>query len=989
MSTIFSPVVYEIDDESDEDFSDVLGPDVVFGDDDDGGIQIETTLQTHLSGQSSESSSASAVVSAAASFAAPLPDPEPEHVLEHSAVAPAVDLATAPAAALPTAPGAAPTTAPLPDPTPEPESIPVPASKFAAEPGHSVMGITVPAHVAPIGVGNALMATKGMHHLQHLKNQQQQAQQSPPVEPPAEPGTSSVLPEVSHLPLAPSTGGPPPGREDVAPASSASASASASARPPPDSYFTVVSGIGMWNSWTRNFKTPLLAVLDLVDNSIDASLKNDDGAIQHALFVPAEKKNRVHINPARACPSGITLTNTCLTEVRPLSEVLSVYDSAKGKDRESIGENGVGLKQACAALSDCSFVVAKRSDITGHDGARTVQLSIGVLDRGLQKNHGCRLPAFDCSLRLTRSENSALTIAHNIGGGAPGVANRPPPTVIVEKISEAIEQAMHSDVEVIDSVANFGGILDVEKEQEGGTAKYSSESFLSMEGFRRGVQNLAANVVDLLDKPTWGGVAFRVLLAKLKHGQQKQDSLYTMEEAREKEETAQEESGSRLLLDVLTTELPRNYIHVPRAFDFVVDNRSVTFGSWQNRLVDMTKFVARISEKKLYSNPESEMTWVCEPEGYDMNIYIGFDPVRLADHDSEKKASLFIYSRQSGRLIKYIEDARSTLKLGASGSDYSQGLTVIVDDVNGKLPLNPTKQDIAFGEQAGGHIHEKNLYAWVGAISHFYWKRHLGKCREKTKTALACKVLSQAKAVAKAEAWCEDINNANLDVFSGLQWRKIHHLIRPVQSGKAASNFIEGIDTKFRMHTKKTISDEESDMGDEIAFRMNIPPPAHSRTPKQRNKKRKITNISEKEPDETTSSVNATSSVDAFMKKISSKKQSKKCKNCVVKDRDIDALSTKLGLMEKRIEKINTELKISNKSLKLALKRNVTSSASNSRKEKEEKQRVRQEKEQNEEMEKLKRRNQHLEAMMKGMVSQHGLLGAESDTDTDDSLTSI
>merc|ERR1719469_792378 len=221
-----------------------------------------------------------------------------------------------------------------------------------------------------------------------------------------------------------------------------------------------------------------------------------------------------------------------------------------------------------------------------------------------------------------------------------------------------------------------------------------------MEGFRRGVRNLAANVVDLLDKSTWGSVAFRVLLAKLKHGQQKQDTLYTMEEAREKEETTQEESGSRLLLDVLTTELPRNYIHVPRAFDFVVDNHPVTFGSWQNKLVEMTKFVVRISEKKLYSNPESEMTWVCEPEGYDMNIYIGFDPTRLADHNSEKKASLFIYSRQSGRLIKYIEDARSTLKLGASGSDYSQGLTVIVDDVDGKLPLNPTKQDIAFGEQA-------------------------------------------------------------------------------------------------------------------------------------------------------------------------------------------------------------------------------------------------------------------------------------------------
>eukprot|EP00566_Odontella_aurita_P030293 CAMPEP_0113598490 /NCGR_PEP_ID=MMETSP0015_2-20120614/41619_1 /TAXON_ID=2838 /ORGANISM="Odontella" /LENGTH=65 /DNA_ID=CAMNT_0000506519 /DNA_START=275 /DNA_END=469 /DNA_ORIENTATION=- /assembly_acc=CAM_ASM_000160 len=34
---------------------------------------------------------------------------------------------------------------------------------------------------------------------------------------------------------------------------------------------TRVNGIGLWNSWTRNFKTPLLALLDLFDNSIDAA----------------------------------------------------------------------------------------------------------------------------------------------------------------------------------------------------------------------------------------------------------------------------------------------------------------------------------------------------------------------------------------------------------------------------------------------------------------------------------------------------------------------------------------------------------------------------------------------------------------------------------------------------------------------------------------------------------------------------------------------
>ena len=42
---------------------------------------------------------------------------------------------------------------------------------------------------------------------------------------------------------------------------------------------TRVNGIGQWNAWTRNFNSPLLALLDLFDNSVDAAMKpmNDDG----------------------------------------------------------------------------------------------------------------------------------------------------------------------------------------------------------------------------------------------------------------------------------------------------------------------------------------------------------------------------------------------------------------------------------------------------------------------------------------------------------------------------------------------------------------------------------------------------------------------------------------------------------------------------------------------------------------------------------------
>lgn len=35
----------------------------------------------------------------------------------------------------------------------------------------------------------------------------------------------------------------------------------------------VCEGIGQWNAWTRNFNSPLLALLDLFDNSVDAAMK--------------------------------------------------------------------------------------------------------------------------------------------------------------------------------------------------------------------------------------------------------------------------------------------------------------------------------------------------------------------------------------------------------------------------------------------------------------------------------------------------------------------------------------------------------------------------------------------------------------------------------------------------------------------------------------------------------------------------------------------
>jgi hypothetical protein len=122
-----------------------------------------------------------------------------------------------------------------------------------------------------------------------------------------------------------------------------------------------------------------------------------------------------------------------------------------------------------------------------------------------------------------------------------------------------------------------------------------------------------------------------------------------------------------------------------------------------------------------------------------VKIFLGFDPERAAS-DSNNKASLLVYSRKSGRLVKQEDDARGRLSLVNSGTDYAQGLTVIVDDSEGRLPLTPTKQDIAFGTETHGKIHEQNLYAWVGAFAHCYWQHFFTMF--KTKQALGAEVVS-------------------------------------------------------------------------------------------------------------------------------------------------------------------------------------------------------------------------------------------------------
>jgi hypothetical protein len=163
---------------------------------------------------------------------------------------------------------------------------------------------------------------------------------------------------------------------------------------------TCVNGIGMYESWKRNFKSPFFAMLDIFDNAIDAGFTNTTGSttttaatstnisatpsanidiISGADEVDNNNNNNSFDGIVELCEKFTTnpfvnqpkskaktskhkraelvIVNNSFKEICPLEEILEIHSSAKGKNSVSIGENGVGeflkLRINCRILVLC------------------------------------------------------------------------------------------------------------------------------------------------------------------------------------------------------------------------------------------------------------------------------------------------------------------------------------------------------------------------------------------------------------------------------------------------------------------------------------------------------------------------------------------------------------------------------------------------------------------------------------------------------------
>jgi len=124
-------------------------------------------------------------------------------------------------------------------------------------------------------------------------------------------------------------------------------------------------------------------LLDLVDNSVDATMQRGETTSDPSFAGHIEIYRDLYeevLPKKQTCTTGLCIRNNSPKKITPMGDVLKLFISSKDSGSDSIGENGVGLKQSCAALSDLSFVLVK-------NGSNKFEL--GILAKALQRDDGC------------------------------------------------------------------------------------------------------------------------------------------------------------------------------------------------------------------------------------------------------------------------------------------------------------------------------------------------------------------------------------------------------------------------------------------------------------------------------------------------------------------------------------------------------------------------------------------------------------------------
>lgn len=367
------------------------------------------------------------------------------------------------------------------------------------------------------------------------------------------------------------------------------------------------------HSWTRNFKTPQLALLDLLDNCFDAAFATDADGHNGKIWIHGDEyefpiKTSIHHETEKRT-TGMIIINSSNKKINPLEKILEVYSSSKGSESDNIGENGVGLKQGCATISDLSIVLTKNKR----------KMSLGIIAASLQKHEGCYLPSWEFeSENLTALELEMIDVFAE-GDGDDGVKN---------------------------CIKSYG-----------------------WGEFKNGVQRIKARFREMLESPTWekDDHVFCLIMDKVRHGTagSKKSGRSLVDEDDSVSSDSIDFTGgipaseykarvNNLMTD-LRNSLPRQYLHIPDNFDVRVGASKVDFKYWQKRLVELSEIFIHIGTDKQWDEDDIDLRKASKTllDGFvKIRVFLGFDPMRKGNR---KEASMLIYSRQTGQYDIFIQ----------------------------------------------------------------------------------------------------------------------------------------------------------------------------------------------------------------------------------------------------------------------------------------------------------------------------------------------
>ena len=392
------------------------------------------------------------------------------------------------------------------------------------------------------------------------------------------------------------------------------------------------------------------------------------------------------------------------------------------------------MKQGCATLSNLSFVLIKN----GKEG----YVELGIIAESLQTIEGPYLPSFKFS------------IPNN---------------------DEDISSSIHEQMKTL--FTNEDNVHEAECIKQYGSSISSGGGSSSKFDLERGIDRLCHHyhsILNFFDNDYVFGVILNEMILT--------NPIKDLQEM-----------------------IPRTYLHIPNDFDFRIGSPSryndsinkMIFQYWPQRLVELSSITVQI-DKAVPFHKMQEVLNTPTKHAYKLRVFCGFDRMRINESIyTEKAASLYIYSRQSGRLITYEEDGRNSLGMSNGSSKFCQGLTIIIDDIEGKLPLNPTKQELAFGEQEDGEVHEANMKAWISCVSKFYYDYHFAKFNN-SKAAVTNKVKAFGSEELSSEQ-LKGIDSAHLTTFEPKY--KVYGRVKKsiIIDKKKAISIITGKDTHFKL----------------------------------------------------------------------------------------------------------------------------------------------------------------------------------------------